>query len=271
MFYSLNYSFFFLVKFIEWLINKIFVHLSEKALKETKSSQMFTLVVQIYIFQVLVNTGMVIFLFNYWFVDNKAYSEEYQGLQGLISVVATVQKTNMVLSPIIRILDPLYLYRKVRRFFYQRRAAQNKLDPETKWKDIKHIFEPIEYSHQSAVTKNLRIITVALFFSPIFPLGLLYSIIEIILFYLFNRLLIIKRCKTPSELSFKFCENVMILLEMSLVVWAVGLIYFEYVLDKKVSIGTCLIGALSLVQIFFLSCRSMIFSRQRKYKVKNTL
>lgn len=159
----------------------------------------------------------------------------------------TIQRFNILYSPIIQFFDPIYFYNYLRRWIILNKKRKGTFDLMTDWYSIKSYFEPQTFKYDNVILNNMRVICVALFFSPIFPLGLFYAIVEISINFILQKYIIIKRSKSPQELSFSFCTKVMTLLEICFLVWAIGALFFDYIFDHNIDPGNYVFLALALL------------------------
>lgn len=179
-----------------------------------------------------------------------------------------IEMENLVINSLTVFLYPSYWYK-----IYMRRKIQKevKLGRGEKYnqKEANQYFEGSNFEVQDVASVNFLSFSLGLFFSPITPLGLLLGLAELLITYLILKWYFVKQCKVPRDLSFEYCEKLMSLFELSLIIWAAGYVVFDCVTLKEVQLLTIVMAALAVVQYTLLSCQFVVFSRKTVIKNLN--
>ena len=110
--------------------------------------------------------------------------------------------TEAILTPILLIFDPKYIYRLYRRY----KIKSNKINIEQK--EANKIYTNPFFSIERRSIQYIRIFTVVLLFSFIFPAGLIVSILPIVTCFITDKYLLLRRYSRSNKYGKKLSLQV---------------------------------------------------------------
>lgn len=210
-----------------------------KFFSELESSKIFKVSMALF-----VNTGIIIFATSLIIIETDDIKLQLFSSKGIIINVQMLMLISLSTPVIWSLLNPFHLLRWVKR-----RLMEKKLkDPKNKVLQLEanEAFERNNFELDFKYYSVFKTVCVAFFYQPVVPYGPLLAIIEIVLWYLCDKIVLINRCSKPQELDFSFTLEMLSYFDIFMVMLPLGnLIFLKTLFDRPVQ--PLLVASLVLV------------------------
>lgn len=150
------------------------------------------------------------------------------GKSGLFASVTLLLLTNLFVKPLLAFIDPLFLILVLRRFLLLRKIRGTK--PVFQFEASK-CFENPQFDISRCFSAFFEVVNLSLFFFPVVPFAPLLAVLQLSLFYAIWKHVLIRRSSTPREYAYHFVKKMMLLMNRSILIMVLGLIFFNFYLE----------------------------------------
>lgn len=265
-----------IITLINWVLRKILMVLSRKEERrfftELEYSQIFKISVALFL-----NTGMVILLTTNW-IHNQEGQDALFSSNGIIINIQLIMLISLSNPILWTILSPFHFLN-----WYKRRKITKQLkDPNNKilQAEANQAFEGPAFNYSFRFYSILKTFGISMFYALVIPWGLIIGVIEMLLWYMCDKYVLLKRCKKPIELDFAFTLEMLAYFDMFLFLLPFGTFIFSrfYVNDPSihvfvlVALVLCFLeGFVIRISVLFKCCVCCGKSKEKDieyYKVK---
>ena len=228
---------------INFVLRKILILVS---LKEER--KFFSVLESSKIFKVswalFINTGIVILVTTTYILELDDYGPLLDP-QGIIINVQMIMLISLSTPLIWSLMNPFHLLKwfKKRSMINELKKPQNhvlQLEANTAFE--RNNFE-LDFKYYSV----FKTVCIAFFYQPVIPYGPLLAVIEILLWFLCDKYVLINRCSKPQELDFSFTIAMLSFFDIFFVLFPVGNLVFIRIFFKNDTAHPFLIAATVLV------------------------
>ncbi|OMJ68561.1 hypothetical protein SteCoe_33950 [Stentor coeruleus] len=183
------------------------------------------------------NTGIIPLVISY------NYITDWFNTGGLANNIFWIQVANAIINPLLYLIYPSYLLKKIIRWFKSRNGLKGMSQYEANL-----LFEGPEVDLADRFANILKSCLVSIFYAPLVPVGVLVTIIGIVLEVLVFKLMLIKVHSRPRKQSKTLAIEISKWLRRLPSVYAGGILifYYPYILE----IRQVLVGLLIVVCVY---------------------
>lgn len=99
--------------------------------------------------------------------------------------------------------------------------------------DLNKIFEEIPFDCAEYYLDAFRAVSIALFYQMLVPQGIIFCVLELLLHYVVQRYVLLKRSAPPIELDFKFIISMIYIFDFCLFINGMGYMILEWGLNEQ--------------------------------------
>jgi hypothetical protein len=179
-----------------------------------------------------VNYALVVLLTNKIVRDDRQW--KVFGSAGIVGNMIILMIVSVFSDSFVYLFDPVYFFKLFRRRRLLQTAVQDQL--KVQQCELNDIYEGITFDIWDAYFMQLKTLAVAFFYQAFIPYGLLIGAVEMSVKYVVLKYYLINRCTIPNDLEFAFNRKMVKLLEMMILILALGYMVFDMILqiDDKI-------------------------------------
>lgn len=243
---------------INFIMRKLLLALTWWERRTTQTS-LETSVVYKTVFGYFINVGVVVIIANYILVEYGVLNKVniFWSTKGIVVNIIVTQFFSIFADCLVTFFDLPYWIKKMKKIYYTHKVK----NPNNRVYqfDIHKAYEGVDFEIAERYYMIFKMISVTLFFQSVIPYLLLFGLLELILTYWTMKYLLIRRCKRPVDINFKFSLNMGNMMDMMTLLNALGYLVFEIILTGKSSIFAIVVTALTLV--YCLLSMANLFTR----------
>ena len=203
---------------INFILRKILILVSiieqRKFFSLLESSKIFKVSLALFL-----NTGIIILITSFTIIDQDKIHQLFHS-KGIVINVQMLMLISLSTPILWSLLNPFHFLR-----FLSRKIMENKL--KNKKNQVLQLeanaaFERNNFELDFKYYSIFKTITIALFYQPVVPYGPILAVIELVLWFLCDKYVLINRCAKPQELDFSFTLNMLSYFDIFLILLPLG-------------------------------------------------
>ena len=218
----------FLIVMIIILINFVLRKIIE-ALTLIEKSKYYTEFLNSKIYKVFIllfcNTGLMIVI-TVKFIDNETNIDGLFGENGVVYNIQFIMMYSLIIPLLFSLFHPLHLIKTVRYWNLKRKFKKKRDKNKYIQTEANYIYEKNRFDIDYKYFSILKTIGISFFYQLIIPYGLVFAMIEMVLFYVTDRFSLTRRCLRPKEFDFTLTLNILSNFDMCLILLPLGYIIF---------------------------------------------
>lgn len=168
------------------------------------------------------------------------------GTNGVVGNIFIFQAIAVVSNCIYEMLNPIYLMKKVYRWYYAWKIRKSFRANKVLQVELNKAYEGINFDIAERYYLTFKTISVLFFFQTVMPYLLLFGIAELTLIYWTQKYILYKRAKRPKDIDFNFSLKMTRIFDLMIFVLALGYFIFEIIISRKTSVFAILICGLTI-------------------------
>lgn len=190
---------------------------------------------------------------------------ELFGDEGVVFSMQMIMISSLTNPIIWSMFNPEHLIFHLHYLYARNKVLKNKKDNRYIQEELNLIFQRFDFEIDFKYYMILKTVSTAMFFQFIIPLGSVIAFIELALYFIFDKHILLARCERPKQMEFSLTLNVLKIFDKCLVLIPLGnLIFFRLYLNKQNNqIIFWISFVMTFIEAFLISWRRIFYCCQK--------
>lgn len=259
-FYAISVLITFVVIIINFILRKVLRLFTQLERRTTYTAIESEIVFKISI-AYFINTAIVVLL-----VNKIVLKREIWGPRGVIANIITIQIISIFSDSLYYMFNPYYIINKIRKSLLKREVLSSRKNKVLQC-ELNQAYEGMTFDIAERYYMCFKTISVAFFFQTVMPYLLLFAVVEFFITYWTQKYVLIHRSMRTRDIDFKFTLKTIKMVELMILLLALGYLTFERIVMGKTSAFTIVfvcIGGFEYL-IMQISVITALFTKRTKY------